>query len=198
MRWGVMWYGMVHEMECGLVQCGMRCYTLHNMLCHITQPHTAHHCCTILWHSHITCRVMCNMWWCDGAWCGMWCNEQHARCGVVCHVLLRYGMVYDVEYGMVQDVAQCGVECGVSCAFVMWCVMCFMVHITHHALPHLTTTYCTPCYVTTYMCDVWCICGMWCNEQHHVQYVVVWCGDHSHIILQHSHINHVQYMVLWC
>ena len=59
MRCGV----MVHEMECGVVRCGMGRYTLH-MLCHITPPHTAHHCCTILWHSHITCRIMCNMWWC--------------------------------------------------------------------------------------------------------------------------------------
>ena len=59
MKWSVVW-------------CGMRCYTLHNMLCHITPPHIAHHSCTFLWHSHITCRIMCNMWWCDVArWCTM-------------------------------------------------------------------------------------------------------------------------------
>ena len=67
MRCGVMWYGMVHEMECG-----MRCYKLH-MLCHIIPPHIAHHSCTIIWHSHITCGIICNMWWCDVVrWCMVW------------------------------------------------------------------------------------------------------------------------------
>ena len=172
-----MWHGMVHEVECG-----MRCYTLHNMLCHITQPHTAHHCCTILWHSHITCRVMCNMC-CDGARCGMWCNEQHARCGF-------YDMEWCMMWNMVWFKMWLNVEWNVVCHVLLWCgVMCFMVHITHHALPHLTTTYCTPCYALTCMWDV----SLWYGMVH-VECGVV-CGMLTHCTPQPlnstSHITHL-------
>ena len=91
---------MVHEVECG-----MRCYTLHNMLCHITPLHTAHHSCTFVWHSHITCRIICSMWWCnvecdvmnnmqDVVWCGMcFCDMEWHMWNVV-----WFKMWFNVEW----------------------------------------------------------------------------------------------------
>ena len=72
---------MEWRMKWSVVRCKMRCYTLYNLLCHITPPHIARHSCTFLWHSHINCRIICNMWWCNVE-CDVMNNMQDMWCGM--------------------------------------------------------------------------------------------------------------------
>ena len=100
----------------------------------------------------------------------MWCNEQHARCGVVWHVLLWYGMAH-VECGVVQ----CGMGCGL---FIMLLhhTLCHTArpHNAHHSriIPHITQHLCYTLHTMQHVL-------LWCDEKWGLMWNVMWwatCG----------------------
>ena len=106
--------------------------------------------------------------------CGMWCNEQHARCGVVWHVLLWYGMAH-VECGVVQDVVQCGMGCGLF-IILLHHTLCHTArpHNAHHSrvIPHITQHLCYTLHTMQHVL-------LWCDEKWGLMWNVMWwatCG----------------------
>ena len=134
-----------------------------------------------MWHVMCFCDTEWHMMW-NMVWFKLWLNVEW---DVVCHVLLWYGMAHNMEYG----VARCGMGCGTFTMLlhhtlshsapphnahhsrIIPHITHLLLHITHHALPHRTTTYCTPCYALTCMWDV----SLWYGMVH-VECGVVWCG----------------------
>ena len=195
-----------------IMRCGVMCHVIGNgawsgMWCGVEWDVTHYTTCFAISHHrilHITaahfygtatlpvesCAICGGAMWQDGAQCGTWCNEQHARCGVVCHVFLWYGMAHDVECGVVQDVAWFGMGCGMF-TMLLHHTLCHIVplHNAHHShiIPHhLYVTHYTPCNMCC--CDV-----TWYGMVH-----VVWCGvewDVTHyttcFATSHHHILHI-------
>ena len=103
------------------------------------------------------------MWW-DGAWCGLWCNEQHARCGAQFYITAT---LHHVQCGAVEWDVVSNMWDVVWCVFVIWncacgmlcCARCVMwnVELLHHDLPHLRNG------VMCHVFLMWNGCGVACN-----------------------------------
>ena len=140
--------------------------------CFVTSLHHIAHNSHILLHcSHIICRIMCTMW------CAMRCGFviwNGAWCGVVWYGM-RYGMCYSVTVPCFATSQQHNSTS--NCTTFHIAPHLFMQHSTHHALPHCTTTYCTPCEMwCAVSCILWYGMGMW---------NVVWCNMECVTMIPH-------------
>ena len=128
--WHIMWCnGIRCDVSCDMEWC-MKWSVEWDVTHYTTCFATSHHCILHITAAHLygTATLPVESYAiCGGArWCsGMWCNEQHARCGVSCAFVIQNG--------------SCGMWCGSRCG-LMWNGMRDVYNVTApHTLPHCTT-----------------------------------------------------------
>ena len=123
-------------------------------------------CVTMLLHHALPHHT--TTWFCDMEWCMMWCGEwdmgcvtmlSHHHSSIIPHLTAQHSTLHHIS----------------SC------------NSTHHALPHRTTTYCTPCEMwCAVSCVLWYGMGMW-----NVVWCDVECVQCHHTMLCHSAPPHI-------
>ena len=183
-----MWYGMAHEMECGAVWKEMSHITQHAL-----PHHTTSYCKSAAqFYGTATLPVescaICGgaMWW-DGAQCGTWCNEQHARCGAhhSCIILHQSHITYRIMCNVVWWCGKkwyiCGMGCNERCE--MWCDVSWNCE-------KCGMLCCAKCAMWNVWWDVECVTAPWFATSEKLWYVmflwcgmdVVWCGMCYHVM----------------
>ena len=168
-----MWYGMEWCMKWSVewdVTNYTTCFaTSYHHILHITAAQL-YDTATLPVESYAICGGA--MWW-DGAWCGLWCNEQHATCGAQFYITAT---LHHVQCGAVEWDVVSNMWDVVWCVFVIWNCACGMLCCARCVMWNVRCGVTAPWFATSEKwCDVSCFSDvewMWGG----MECVAMWCG----------------------